>query len=67
MKLRMGGRTRVVEEGLSTWIFSRAKYQNFFKDQSELPFDLLKTVQEFVRGYEIEECPLSLWEYATLK
>ncbi len=62
-----GGRARVVEEGLSAWIFSRAKHQNFFEEQKSLSFDLLKVVQEFVRGYEVEKCPLSLWEYAILE
>ena len=62
-----GGRARVVEEGLSAWIFSRAKHQGFFERQDLLSFDLLKVVQGFVRGYEVEKCPLSLWEYAILE
>lgn len=62
-----GGRARVVEEGLSAWIFSRAKHQNFFEGQEFLSFDLLKVVQGFVRGYEVEKCPLSLWEHAILE
>ena len=62
-----GGRARVVEEGLSAWIFSRAKHQGFFEGQNSLSFDLLKVVQGFVRGYEVEKCPLSLWEYAILE
>jgi hypothetical protein len=56
------GRAIVVEEGLTAWIFARAKELNFFAGQSGLSFDLLKTVQQFVSGYEVEECPLSLWE-----
>ncbi|MCY4131008.1 MAG: nucleotide pyrophosphohydrolase [Gammaproteobacteria bacterium] len=62
-----GGRARVVEEGLSAWIFSRAKDQGFFEGRESLSFDLLKVVQGFVRGYEVEKCPLSLWEYAILE
>ena len=62
-----GGRAAVVEEGLSAWIFSRAKHLDFFEGQTKLSFDLLKTVQEFVRGYEVEKCPLNLWEYAILE
>ncbi len=61
-----GGRAIVVEEGLTAWIFSSAKNMGFFEDQSRLSFDLLKGVQEFVRGYEVEACPLSLWERAIL-
>ena len=62
-----GGRAIVVEEGLTAWIFSRAKDLNYFKDQTQLSFDLLKTIQAFVRGYEVAECPLSLWKRAILK
>ena len=40
---------------------------NFFEDQKNLSFDLLKIVQQFVRGYEVEACPLKLWEYAVLE
>jgi hypothetical protein len=56
------GRAIVVEEGLSAWIFSRAKVLNFFDGQDSVSFDLLKTVAQFVQGYEVESCPLKLWE-----
>lgn len=62
-----GGRAIVVEEGLTTWIFSRAKELNYFEGQKTISFDLLKTVQQFVSGYEVEACPLSLWEIAILR
>ena len=61
-----GGRAIVVEEGLTAWIFSRAKQLDFFENQTRLSFDLLKTVEQFVRGYEVERCPLNLWERAIL-
>lgn len=61
------GRAIVVEEGLTAWIFSRAKGLNFFAGQSGVSLDLLKTVQQFVSGYEVEACPLSLWEIAILR
>jgi hypothetical protein len=62
-----GGRAIVVEEGLTAWVFSRAKKLNFFEDQQSLSFDLLKTLREFVAGYEIDRCPLQLWEDAILQ
>lgn len=62
-----GGRSQVIEEGLSAWIFSRAKNQNFFEGQESLSFDLLKVVREFVQGYEVEKCPLRLWERAIIE
>src|SRR5262249_22536860 len=45
-----GGRAIVVEEGLTAWIFSRAKELDFFANRQRLSFDLLKTVQQFVAG-----------------
>ena len=40
---------------------------NYFEGQNRLSFDLLKTIQQFVAGYEVEACPLSLWEIAILR
>jgi hypothetical protein len=62
-----GGRAIVVEEGLSAWLFSRAKELNFFAEQKQISLDVLKIVQQFVRGYEVEACPLNLWEHAILE
>jgi hypothetical protein len=61
-----GGSAIVIEEGLTAWIFSRAKDLDFFRGQKSLSFDMLKTVGDFVRGYEVDQCPLSLWERAIL-
>ena len=61
-----GGRAIAVEEGLTAWIFSCAKQLNFFDGPDRVSFDLLKTVQQFIQGYEVEACPLSLWERAIL-
>lgn len=61
------GRAIVVEEGLSAFIFSRAKQLNFFEGQSGVSFDLLKTIKQFVSGYEVQACPLKLWEIAILQ
>lgn len=60
------GRAIVVEEGLTAWIFSRAKELNFFEDQKKVSLGILKTIGEFVSGYEVEKCPLKLWERAIL-
>ena len=62
-----GGRARVVEEGVSAWIFSQAKELAFFEGQKSVSFGLLKGVQNFVKGYEVEKCPLRLWERAILE
>lgn len=60
------GRAIVVEEGLTAWIFSRAKELNFFENQEKVSLGILKTINEFVSGYEVEKCPLKLWERAIL-
>jgi len=61
------GRAIVVEEGIAAWIFSRAKELNFFENQEKVSLGILKTIGEFVNGYEVEKCPLKLWEKAILE
>jgi NTP pyrophosphatase (non-canonical NTP hydrolase) len=64
-----GARATLIEEGVTTWIFSQAIKLDFFADmkRGDLPFDLLKHVRQFVAGYEAEHCPLWLWEEAILE
>jgi hypothetical protein len=62
-----GGRAIVVEEGLTAWVFSQAKRIGFFAGRNSVSFDVLKTVQKFVSGYEVEQCPLKLWEHSILQ
>lgn len=62
-----GGRAIVVEEGLTAWVFTQAKELGFFREKQSLPFDVLKTIQNFVMGYEVQKCPLKLWEDAILQ
>ena len=47
------GRAIVVEEGIAAWIFSRAKELNFFEHQDKVSLGILKTISEFVSGYEV--------------
>ncbi|WP_186258666.1 nucleoside triphosphate pyrophosphohydrolase family protein [Burkholderia gladioli] len=61
------GRAIVVEEGLTAWIFSRAKELDYFKNQERVSLRILKTINEFVSGYEVDKCPLKLWERAILQ
>lgn len=60
------GRAIVVEEGLTAWIFMRAKELKYFEDQKKVSFDILKTIEEFTSGYEVSQCPLKQWERAIL-
>jgi len=61
------GRAIVVDEGVCAYIFSYAKERNFFEGHRSVSFDLLKTIGTFVKGYEVDRCPLSLWESAILQ
>jgi len=62
-----GGRAIVVEEGLTAWLFSYAQGLDNFEGHDGVSFDVLKTIQKFVHGYEVERCPLKLWEDAILQ
>lgn len=61
------GRAIVIEEGLTAYVFSYAKTLKLFEGQTSVSFDLLKAIQNFVRGYEVEACPLHLWERAIIQ
>lgn len=64
-----GARAILIEEGVATWIFGQAKELNLFQGvkAGELPFDMLKNIRQFVKGYECDELPLWLWEDAILQ
>lgn len=62
-----GARARIIEEGITTWIFNHGMRNAFFRNVSTLDYGLLKTVHEFVRGYEVEGRPLWQWEQAILE
>jgi hypothetical protein len=59
-----GARAVIVEEAASAIVFSRAKQLRFFEGLDHVDFDLLKTVREFVDGFEVAAAPLWQWEAA---
>lgn len=61
-----GGRAIVVEEGLAAWLFSKAKRLDYFEGHQSVSMDILNQIRDFVSGYEVEECPMSLWEKCIL-
>jgi len=64
-----GARAGLIEEGVATYVFGVAKEFDFFhKDKpGDLSFTFLKNVRQFVRGYEVDQAPLWLWEEAILQ
>jgi NTP pyrophosphatase (non-canonical NTP hydrolase) len=61
-----GARAILIEEGVSTLIFHHALRLNCFASITGLDYSLLKAVQDFVRGFEVDQCPLWQWEKAIL-
>jgi len=62
-----GARAILIEEGLSTLVFHHALRLNYFASIKNLDYSLLKAVQDFVSGFEVDQCPLWQWEQAILK
>lgn len=64
-----GARANLIEEGITTWIFSEAKPLNYFDkvQAGGVSFDMLKVIRQFVSGYEPQTSPLWLWEDAILQ
>jgi hypothetical protein len=61
-----GARAQITEEGISNWIFAHGLRHGAFEHVDSLDFALLKTVQEMVREYEVNDRPLWMWEEAIL-
>lgn len=52
---------------MTAWIFTQAKDLKFFEGHTRVSLAILKTIGEFVRGFEVDECPLKLWERSILQ
>jgi NTP pyrophosphatase (non-canonical NTP hydrolase) len=61
-----GARAGIVEEAVAAIVFSRAKQLRYFEGLDHVDFDLLKTVKEFVEGFEVADVSFWQWEAAIL-
>lgn len=61
-----GARPVILDEAVAAIVFSRAKQMHYFEGIKQIDYDLLKTVQEYVQGYEVDTVPLWQWEAAIL-
>lgn len=61
-----GARAMLIEEGVATFIFGRGLECDLFRNVDHVDYDLLKSIQDFVRGYEVARCALWQWEKAIL-
>lgn len=62
-----GARAVITEEGISNWIFAHGLRHQAFEAVESVDFALLRTIRQMVRGYEVEICPLWMWEEAILQ
>lgn len=62
-----GARATITEEGIANWVFAHGLRHNAFADVFIVDFALLRTIREMVHGYEVEACPLWMWEEAILQ
>ena len=61
-----GARAKIIEEAVSATVFSRAKEVGYYDGIDRVDYDLLKTIQGFVKGFEVDKAPLWQWEKAIL-
>ncbi|MGY3326277.1 nucleoside triphosphate pyrophosphohydrolase family protein [Pseudomonas sp. TE3911] len=61
-----GARAILIEEGVATFIFGRGLECDLFEKVDHVDYDLLKSIQDFVRGYEVAWCALWQWEKAIM-
>ncbi len=62
-----GARAIITEEAISAWIFHHAVQLSYFQSLKTLDYGLLKAVRSLSKGYEVQKCPLWLWEEAILQ
>ena len=62
-----GARAGIVEEAVSATVFSRAKDVGYYEGVDGVDYNLLKTIQGFVKGFEVDKVPLWQWEEAIIE
>ena len=63
-----GARAILIEEGVSSWVFGRlVDKKGKIKPVTSIGYSLLKEINEFVKGYEVQACPLWQWEMAIIE
>jgi hypothetical protein len=62
-----GARAAIIEEAVVALVFSSGKQRHFYEGSSRVDYDLLKTIQVLVQGYEVASAPLWQWELSILE
>ncbi|MFP2897875.1 nucleoside triphosphate pyrophosphohydrolase family protein [Corallococcus sp. 4LFB] len=61
-----GGRSTVIEEGISAYVFSYAADHDFLQNSQTLDYELLRTIKKLTANLEIRERSTAQWEQAIL-
>ncbi|MEW8217489.1 MAG: nucleoside triphosphate pyrophosphohydrolase family protein [Candidatus Thiodiazotropha taylori] len=61
-----GARAAIIEEAVINHIYDYAR-PKFLKGMKRVDLDLIKRIQNLVRGYEVQECEPWEWQYCILK
>jgi len=65
-RIQDGGRSAVVEEGLTAYIFSVAVSHSLFSSSDRVPIDVIKACQKMTAHLEVSRRSATDWEYAIL-
>lgn len=62
-----GGRSRVIEEGISAYIFAYAKNYNWLEGTASVSSELLRTIKNMTSHLEVSRCSTGEWENAIIQ
>ena len=57
----------MIEEAVAALVFNHAKRLDHFSACDRVDYSLLKAIRELTLGYEVDACPLWMWERAILQ
>ena len=66
-RIEDGARARVIEEGLSAFVFTVAGKYDYFNGVTRVDWDLLKTVRKMTGHLEVRDQPYIAWQSAILQ
>lgn len=62
-----GARAANLEEALTALIYEHARTVNYFRDETYVPFELLKWTEQLTRGLEANQITYDMWNKAILE
>lgn len=66
-RIEDGARAAITEECISLMIFSNAKQNNFYQDKDSIDINLLQTIQNMTKPFEVKDKTIKEWENAIMK